>query len=261
MLRACLFAAGLSLCFAGQSLANPIVLAGTEDGNLDLLDVATGSYTVISNNGSGYEGLGYGPGGVLYGINYSDQLVQVNPSTGANTLVGNTGLGITTFAGLGNGLLYAVNYSDNLYSIDSTTGAATLVGATGLPALTFPDYDDSLAGDGTNLYFTLDTNGGIAELYTLNLTTGQATAVGSLGATGIVGAGYAGQLYGFDKNSGTIYSIDTTTGQAIAGASVSALVYGAVPLTPTTAPEPASLTLLGLGALSLAGYGCRRRTS
>jgi hypothetical protein len=29
-------------------------------------------------------------------------------------------------------------------------------------------------------------------------------------------------------------------------------------ITPTAVPEPASLTLLGIGALSVLGYGCRR---
>jgi hypothetical protein len=257
MLRASLLAAAVLLATGDRSPAGPIALIGTGGGDLDQIDLATGNTTFIANNGSGYDGLAYGPGGVLYAINGSNQLVTVNAGTGANTFVGITGIQDTVFAGTGDGRLFAVDLKDNLYSIDATTGAATLVGPTGLPTLIGTTYSNSMAWDGTTLFYTLDTVAGDpGELYSLNLTTGQATAIGSLGTSEIGGSVYAGGYYGFQLG-GTIYSINTANGQATAGAPCPQNVDGGV-LLETATPEPASLTLCGLGVAGLAGYSWRR---
>ena len=206
---------------ASGSDAYALVAEG--NGNLDQLDITKGTRTAITNNGAVYLGLAFNSNmTVLYGIVAQthggiSQLVTVNPATGANTLVGSNGVVISVFTSLANGQLYGVDRQDNLYQIDPNTGAATLVGATGLPALS--SFHNSLASDGTKLYYTLDLNGSDSTLYTLSLMTGAATIVGSTGTTGINGSVFAGsssdtkQLYGFSRNGNT-YTINLSTGAA-----------------------------------------------
>ena len=148
------------------------------------------------------------------------------------------------------------------------SGVATAVGPTGLPSLTGIEFDNSLASNGTTLYYTLDTNGGPGTLYTLNTTTGAATAVGPLGVNGIVGSAFAGptfgtgQLYGF-STSGATYAINLTTGQAtFLNSNGIGDIFGGVGIVTEaaiSAPEPSTIVLLGTAAATLGGYSWRRR--
>jgi hypothetical protein len=63
------------------------------------INLGTGATTLIANNGV-VDGLGWGPGGVLYGVTGTNNLVTVNPLTGATTTVGPLGVSATVFAGL-----------------------------------------------------------------------------------------------------------------------------------------------------------------
>ncbi len=219
VMTAALFVAGTRVALGADVYA----LIAEENGNFDQLDITTGTKVVIGNNDDIYLGLAFNSNGtILYGIVTGSngdvtRLVTINPATGVNTLIGSNGVALTTITNLANGQLYGVDFEDDLYQIDPNTGAATLVGATGLPALS--TFDNSLASDGTTLYYTLDTNGGDSTLYTLSLTTGVATAIGSTGTSGINGSVFAassagtGQLYGF-STSGNTYVINLSTGAA-----------------------------------------------
>jgi hypothetical protein len=270
------FAMGLWLAPWGTSAARADVLSyvGLANGNFDELDITTGKVTLLNNAGVLYEGLAFGPSNVLYGImapsvSSPASLYTVNTTTGTPTLVGSTGVALTTLTSLSNGALYGVGLNDNLYSINSSTGAATLIGANGLANLSSIDFENSLASDGTNLYYTLGTSGGTDILYKLNLTTGAATEIGSTGTTGIAGSVFAGptfatgQLYGFLTN-GNVDTINTTTGQATHSGTENApsAIYGGVGIVESqfaATPEPSSLALLGIGTTGIAGYGWRRK--
>lgn len=264
---------GLLLSGAGRAEASSVTaLIAEENGNLDLLNVTAGTHTVIANNGLVFFGLAFNANeSLLYGIVSTSfgspgSLVTINQTTGLDTLVGANGVALTTITNLSNGELFGVGFDDNLYQINPNTGAATKVGPSGLPSLSGA-WANSLASNGTTLYYTLNMSGISSTLYTLNTSTGAAVAIGGTGTSGIIGSVFAGptfatgQLYGF-LNSGQTDVIDLTTGHAtvLNNPGITDIFGGVGIVTEATGvPEPTSLTLLATGALSLLGYGWRRR--
>jgi hypothetical protein len=91
---------------------------------------------------------------------------------------------VDVIASLQTGDLFLMDYANNFYSVDRKTGTATLIGYTGIPAIISSYYASSLAGDCTNLFFTIDevdenTNPVIPPtLYRIDPRTGAATLVG-----------------------------------------------------------------------------------
>jgi hypothetical protein len=89
-------------------------------------------------------------------------------------------------------------------------------------------------------------------------------ALGPIGFRGVDGLAFGpdGVLYGFANRERKVVSIDPGTGRGTAlfdypnnlGARTN--ITGAA----ACAPEPSTLTLMGLGALGLLGYARRRRT-
>ncbi len=70
----------------------------------------------------------------------------------------------SAFAGTATGL-FEMDQASDLYSINAATGVATKVGATGIAAAN-RQYDTSLSGDGTWLYYTAGSGRGRrTELY------------------------------------------------------------------------------------------------
>ncbi len=251
-----------------------LALIAEANGNLDRLDITTGTVTVIMNNGSTYDGLAFNANAtVLYGLigagSSGDltELVTIDPSTGTNNLVGPNGVSLTTLASLANGQLFGVGYDDNLYQISATTGAATLIGPTGLPPLSGVNgFDNSLASNGTTLYYTLDTNGGNSSLYTLNLTTGAATLIGPTGTNGIVGSAFAGptfdtgQLYGFRTNGDTdVINLSTGAATKLNSNGLTDIYGGVGIVTSASVPEPSSGVMAVVAVVSGLGLALHRR--
>ena len=270
------FAALLAMAGTSSSQAADVsAVVGEENGSLDILDITTGTHTVINGDiGTQYHGLAFNADeSVLYGVTApstlgASQLVVIDTTTGTDTLVGNdSGIGITAVTNLANGLLYGVDSEDSLYQINADTGAATLVGATGLPTLG-SGFSNSLASNGTTLYYTLQTSGSASALYTINLTTGKATEVGATGTGGIIGSAFAGptfgtgELYGF-TTSGETDVINLTTGVATPlNSNGLDDIFGGVGIVTsatTPIPEPSTVTSLLLGGLGLLAFRHIRR--
>jgi len=195
-------------------------------------------------------GLVPGRGRTLLTLTFSGDLIGIDPITGAASVVGKTGLGdcstpvspcgLNSAGFLGNlgGNLYATDYANNLYSVNPATGAATLIGPTGIPAITgnpnIPNSDGSINVFDANLFsyrgklYTIFDGFSInvatfsvapifpGTIYEIDTKTGQATRIAST-ILGLTSvATVSDTVYGFDALTGKIVTIDMTSGQTTA---------------------------------------------
>jgi hypothetical protein len=259
----------VTLCCAGvsTSLAGTVAFSVSASGQFGVVDLGTGAFSLIGAGMPSLIGLGQS-GSTLYAMSSTGELVTIDPSTGATTPVASLGINASAFAAMSTGALYAVDKSWNLYSINPSIPAANLVGAiqvgsTPFPALGPYGYADSLAGNGTNLFFTLDlwstTPGDVlaSQLYSVDPLTGAATVIGPTLQEDLVGSGLvAGTLYAFSGSfvnpAHQIFTLDTSTGAATFVANVepgAGVLYSATgPVETAATPEPGTLSL---GALAL----------
>jgi len=265
---------GLAL-LAASCFGTPIYVWVTDAaGDLGEVNLATGKVTVVGNAGVALTGLAFSPSGVLYGIT-GTSLYTINTSTGAATLTGSLGDGISTANALAfssSGTLYTAD-DENLYTVNPSTGLATDVGPMGFGS------GGDLAFVGGTLYHTTVSG----QLVTVNPSIGATSVVGNLGVANIWGLASPENvnLYGLASPDNinlylvageNLYSINLTSGAATfdvtwAGTTHGlGVAYGAtavmgaadpvsnpvfyVSSVPT--PEPATLTLFGVGCLLLA---------
>jgi hypothetical protein len=194
-------------------------------------NLVTGAFTQISNQSTfnNFHGLAYRPSNdQFYSVDGStgQPLITIHPVTGALTTIANTN---TLIEGLAfdqaNDILYGVTLDGialNLVTINPSSGVVTAIGATGQAGaragLAFDEDNDIL-------YMNLGDGGTTpTSLFTVNTTTGAATLVGGNGPV---------------------------AGQGIDGLAWRSSIASA-------APEPASLALLALSGLPVAGMVIRR---
>lgn len=193
----------------------PTIWIDDAQGQIGIVNVATGSATVIGNSGVILTDIAFDPNGNLYGITF-DTLYSINKATGVATEIGP--LGVTDANSLvfsPSGVLYAAgNKSNNLYTINTKTGSARVIFNTGYSS------GGDLAFLNGNLYYTDAAN---LLLIKFNPTTKTTTLIGPIGSYPFYGLAVAtnGVLYGVANNS--IYSISTSTG---AGTLVSTYANG-----------------------------------
>jgi len=234
--------------------------------DLYTINTSTGAGTFIGRIGFNVSGIAFDPTtGRLYGLSGgaetgAAELITINTTTGAGTLVGTVTGPVTdrfpdiTFDAAGS--LYAwTEERDALVRIDKTTAAVTFLGPTLGSAVT------GLAFSNAGRLFR-EVAG---TLSTIDPITG--ALVSTIGSAGrLVGLGMD-----FDQND-TLYAIErrgpgpggaralvtvnTSTGAAT---TIGGTVAGLEALAFQKVPEPASLLLLGIGALGLAWS--RRRKS
>ncbi len=224
------------------------------------LNLTTGAYTLIGTTSARIGGFAT-VGGALYGLGDDTELYRVNTTTASLTPIGSTGI---TPGGYGLGetsdsTLYATFQSHQLYIINPATATPTFIGNTGF------DTDCDLSGDASgNLYDAQGDSGN--GFYRINRATGAGTLLATNPWGTVLAITYVqGVMYAINT-TGSIYSVNLTTGNSTFVSSydvntVGSVFAAGVSATPAAAitPEPGSVALLIGLSITGAGFLSRRR--
>jgi len=262
-------AAASGLGGAGAAWATPlygISFASPQGSVLYQVDPQTGQAGDPKPTGlSHVVGIAFSNDAALYGLTNAtaptnpNSLVRINRETGSSQLVGPTGLSNIIEGDLAcdhtTGTLYGMyylttGYERKLFTLDAATGAATT-----LPTSLSGD-PSAMAFDAAGALYAIDTS--LAKLLTVDKITGATLSRVSLSRSLGAAAGMAvdpltGTFYVADgDSSGTdhLYTLNPTTG-LLTDIGPTGLADGLAGL--TFLPEPATLALLGLGAVVLRG--------
>jgi hypothetical protein len=257
LLGVLLLSIGFALSTSQVCFAGPIIWVNDSRGGLGKVDVATGTVTMVGNSGLTLTDIAFDPSGNLYGLSFTT-LYQVNTTNAALTTIGAHGINGGNALTFGSdGTLYAAGASPNLYTLNTGNGAGTPF-ANSMGTNSAGD----LAFNGGQLYLAGTNN----QLVRLDLSNaGQGTNVGAFGVSSVFGLATAssnGVLYAIAGTN--IYTVNKTTGAAtfLSDYSGQGLLdaYGAAFFDEARdVPEPASMTILGIGLAGFAAYRSRRK--
>lgn len=279
------FRSHVGICALVFALAGPmpvdagtVYVVGGFNNEFGTLNLSTGAFQQIGTltlpSGDELFGMAFSSNGALYGIDsggigpsYTTHLFRIDPATAVVTDLGDTGQYFIAAAVNGN-TVYALSETGtvsgppgSLYTVDPSNGNTTMIGPISFEGdglMSFSPSGQLFAGE----YSYPGDN-----LYTVDPTTAISTFAGDMNHIMNSGFFVGNTLYTLGTNDTYgIYTVDTTNGTATQvgtytlpnGDPIFASAYLPGTLEVAT-PEPASLTLLALGGLGLAGYARRRR--
>jgi len=242
-----------------------IVGSGNEFGTLDLTTGAFSEIGVLPISGNIF-GMGFGPDGVLYGLDSavpSASLYSIDTNTANVINLGPVGQSAVDATADEAGELFVLSQDVNAiyYTLNPPGTTANVVGPTGLQSQGLA----AVTADGATLYTNALVAADTGELESIDTTTGAATPIGLLGDANLVnGLFLDGTLYGFDDVNDAIDTIDTTTGATTQIATYALpngdFIDGSAPV-PAPVPEPASFPLLAAALIALSILRRRLRSS
>ena len=256
----------LTLVWSSQQVAAASLFANQRSGDgccdfgqISPTDASVSGFTNAAN--SGLTGMAYDSNNdILYGItNASPQpLYTVNQTSGALTLIANTnlfdpvGLAFDDLTGTlwasGNGNV-GQGIDGKYYKLNTTTGVPTLTLNAGMERV------DALAFGNGKLYVLPEPGSG--PIMVVNQTTGDATSIGSA-----LPNLASWQALAFDRDTDllyagaccgppALYSVDPDTGSTLHVGDVGSFERVQALAPSVRVPEPATVSLLGMGALGL----------
>lgn len=247
--------------------ADQIGFAVDATGNLSGVDLTTATATPIGSTGQFLQGLAVSPTGSLFGTDYLGNLYSVSKTTGAATLIGSTGLGDIEGLGFSGATLIGTDFSNlggptTVSAINTSTAAPTTItsfsqGPVRAMAVVNPTTVD-VASD-------LPVSQSLAQV---NLMTGTNLNLGQLPSNGLAVTGtdlISALNFGTD---GVLYALDALGNEFIISSNGAGTLVGNtggqdwLDLTvdaPAAVPEPNSMVLLLVAALSLIGVRAWQR--
>ena len=196
--------------------------------------------------------------GMVFAVDlWGSGLWNIDTENGETTLIGTLNPTVDRPEGITfhpeTGELFVSSVEGDLYKVDPDTAVTTLIGHSNLTI-----NGHSFTPDGSEILAVRQGTGG---LYSVDSTTASATYIGSGTSPNTTPEdttfGRNGELFGTAYN-GTIYRFNTETGEATL---VGSTGYGKGLLGLITAdvPEPSTLVLLSIGAISMLAKFRRRR--
>ena len=259
--------AGILHFSARGSAADQFGFAVDNTETLFSVDLTTATAKPIGFTGQFLQGLAVSPAGSLFGTDFLGNLFSVSSTTGAATLIGNTGLGDIEGLSFRGTTLIGTNFSNlggptTVSAINTTTAAPTTI-------TTFSQGPvRAMAVLNSNTIDVASDSPVSQSLVQVNLLNGTNTVLGQLPSTGaaLIAAmnfGTDGNLYALDPlgnefiiaSNGAGIPVGNTGGQYWLDLTMASTVLDG----PAAVPEPNSMALVFIAALSLIGVHAWRR--
>ncbi len=219
---------------------------------------ASGTGSVFTTSGLSYPAdLAFDENGNLYVANAGNNTIEEFNSSGTGTVFATSASGVDSPFGLafdGSGNLYVANYNNTILKL-SPSGTGTVFATSGL------DNPRALAFDSSGNLYVANYGNNTIEKFGPN---GQPSIFASYSTNGLgqylqgpIGLAFdsSGDLFVADHFSESILEIDPNGDMSLFASGLSAADYLA-----DEVPEPSTLLLAALGALSLVAFLNRKRT-